>query len=109
MSDILQAGRNWVALPLGQLQGTRLLSISLGQDQAWAVDDEGGVHMMLGSLLPPPSHAAPAWIPVEHGQGEITEGAQLVQVICSGQVIKVWTSLLAVLVWHHILLSVSST
>eukprot|EP00090_Calanus_glacialis_P016034 TRINITY_DN25151_c0_g1_i1.p1 TRINITY_DN25151_c0_g1~~TRINITY_DN25151_c0_g1_i1.p1 ORF type:complete len:1282 (+),score=279.61 TRINITY_DN25151_c0_g1_i1:471-4316(+) len=86
-------GTSWVKLSLGQLAGHRLLSISLGTDQAWAVDDEGGVYMRLGSLLPPPAHASPAWLPVDQaldGQSRISEGAQLVQVVCSNQGDMVW-------------------
>ena len=89
LSNNYPLGTSWVKLSLGQLAGHRLLSISLGTEQAWAVDDEGGVYMRLGSLLPPPAHASPAWLPVDQaldGQSRVSEGAQLVQVVCSSQV-----------------------
>ena len=53
----------------------------------WAVDDEGGVHMRLGPLDPPPDqHAAPAWLQVN------TEGTsdKIQTVVCSSTGDKVW-------------------
>ena len=95
ISSSQPVGTSWVKLSLGQLAGHRLLSISLGTDQAWAVDDEGCVYMRLGSLLPPPAHASPAWLPVDQalaGQTRVAEGAQLVQVVCSLQVSHIYVS-----------------
>ena len=53
-------------------------------DQVWAADSEGGVWLRLGSLSPPPTHAAPAWIQVD---GEV--GA-VVQVASSPSGDRVW-------------------
>jgi len=91
LSNSHPVGINWVKLSLGQLVGLRLLSVCLGLDQAWAVDDRGCVYMRLGSLQPPPAHASPAWLPVDQALGSqsmISEGAQLVQVVCSNQVVN---------------------
>merc|ERR1712181_216672 len=44
-------------------------------DQVWAADSEGGVWLRLGSLLPPPLHAAPAWIPVDGDVGAVVQVA----------------------------------
>ena len=82
----------WTPLCLAQLGGARLVSLSIaevGGGLAWAVDSEGGVLLRLGSLAPPPPHAAPpAWLPVDT-EG-VAPGARLVEVVCSGAGDKVW-------------------
>jgi hypothetical protein len=90
ISSSQPVGTAWVKLSLGQLAGHRLLSVSIGTEQAWAVDEEGGVYLRLGSLLPPPGHASPAWLPVDQDQARVVEGAQLVQVVSSLQGDMVW-------------------
>ena len=65
----------WSHLHLGQLGSHQIVSLSIGEDQVWAADSEGGVWLRLGSLLPPPLHAAPAWIPVDGDVGAVVQVA----------------------------------
>ena len=72
----IRSNDTWSPLHLVQLGGRRLVSLSIGEDQVWAADSEGGVWLRLGSLLPPPLHAAPAWLPVDNGAiGDVVQVA----------------------------------
>ena len=71
----IRSSDTWSPLHLGQLGSHRIVSLSIGEDQVWAADSEGGVWLRLGSLLPPPLHAAPAWIPVDGNVGAVVQVA----------------------------------
>lgn len=43
----------------------RLISLSCGLQNVWAVDHQGGVVMRIGLGAPSPSQLNPAWVPVE--------------------------------------------
>ena len=60
------------------------MSLSLGTDCVWAVDDAGGVHLRLGSLSPPSDHGLPVWVPVD--PAGITDNCKIVSVACSTEV-----------------------
>ena len=60
------------------------MSLSLGTDCVWAVDDSGGVHLRLGSLSPPSDHGLPVWVPVD--PAGVTDNCKIVSVACSTEV-----------------------
>ena len=78
-------GSGWSKLDLTQLSSTKLKSIALGSDSAWAVDTDGQAWMRLGSLRPEQISAdsIPVWIPIENGP-------KLQQIVVSASVHIVW-------------------
>jgi len=85
--------KKWTKLDLRQLAGVRLVSLDLGKDCVWAVDDQGDVYLRLGSLSPPSnqSHSLPAWVQVDPGEKQnIDQGAKIVTVVCSTEENLVW-------------------
>ena len=85
-----KAATGWSPLPLGQLGSSRLVSLSLGSEQAWGLDSSQssrGAWLRLGSLQPLPASpcGAPAWLRLE---GEVT--TRLVQVASCREGARVW-------------------
>merc|ERR1719347_89143 len=84
-SQTKYSGTSWKKLNLSQIQDTRLKSISLATEKVWVVGSDGQIFLRLGSLAPPPSHACPAWVPIDSGFNVHFE-----KIVCSPEGDKVW-------------------
>ncbi|XP_053700425.1 tectonin beta-propeller repeat-containing protein 2 [Synchiropus splendidus] len=58
-------GLHWTLLDLSQLGNVRLVSVSCGSQNVWAVDHRGAVYFRVGTQPLNPSMMLPAWIQIE--------------------------------------------
>ncbi|XP_060938554.1 tectonin beta-propeller repeat-containing protein 2 [Limanda limanda] len=65
LSPSCPTGLNWTALDLSQLGNVRLVSLSCGTQNIWAVDSLGVVYFRVGTQPLNPSMMLPAWIHIE--------------------------------------------
>ncbi|XP_069392362.1 tectonin beta-propeller repeat-containing protein 2 [Paralichthys olivaceus] len=78
LSQSCPTGLNWTTLDLSQLGNVRLVSLSCGSQNVWAVDSLGVVYFRVGTQPLNPSMMLPAWIHIEPPAQPI--GVQLVSV-----------------------------
>ncbi|XP_028994773.1 tectonin beta-propeller repeat-containing protein 2 isoform X2 [Betta splendens] len=78
LSASCPTGLHWTPLDLSQLGNVRLISISCGSQNVWAVDHQGVVYFRVGTQPLNPSMMLPAWIHIEPPVQPI--GVQLVSV-----------------------------
>ncbi|KAM8914179.1 tectonin beta-propeller repeat-containing protein 2 isoform 2-T5 [Spinachia spinachia] len=71
-------GLHWTSLDLNQLGGVRLVSVSCGSQNVWAVDSRGMVYFRVGTQPLNPSMMLPAWIHIDPPLQPI--GVQLVHI-----------------------------
>ncbi|XP_039641430.1 tectonin beta-propeller repeat-containing protein 2 [Perca fluviatilis] len=71
-------GLNWTPLDLSQLGSVRLVSVSCGSQNVWAVDGRGVVYFRVGTQPLNPSMMLPAWIHIEPPEQPM--GVQLVSI-----------------------------
>ncbi|XP_059208649.1 tectonin beta-propeller repeat-containing protein 2 [Centropristis striata] len=71
-------GLHWTPLDLSQLGSVRLVSVSCGSQNVWAVDSRGVVYFRVGTQPMNPSMMLPAWIHIEPPGQPI--GVQLVSI-----------------------------
>ncbi|XP_062252837.1 tectonin beta-propeller repeat-containing protein 2 isoform X2 [Platichthys flesus] len=65
LSPSCPTGLNWTTLDLSQLGNVRLVSLSCGSQNIWAVDSLGVVYFRVGTQPLNPSMMLPAWIHIE--------------------------------------------
>ncbi|KAM6969632.1 tectonin beta-propeller repeat-containing protein 2 [Tautogolabrus adspersus] len=65
LSPTCPAGLHWTPLDLSQLGGVRLVSVSCGSQNVWAVDSRGVVYFRVGTQPMNPSMMLPAWIQID--------------------------------------------
>ncbi|XP_040916355.1 tectonin beta-propeller repeat-containing protein 2 isoform X2 [Toxotes jaculatrix] len=78
LSPSCPTGLHWTALDLSQLGSVRLVSVSCGSQNVWAVDSRGVVYFRVGTQPLNPSMMLPAWIHIEPPVQPI--GVQLVSI-----------------------------
>ncbi|XP_053290079.1 tectonin beta-propeller repeat-containing protein 2 isoform X2 [Pleuronectes platessa] len=78
LSPSCPTGLNWTTLDLSQLGNVRLVSLSCGSQNIWAVDSLGVVYFRVGTQPLNPSMMLPAWIHIEPPVQPI--GVQLISV-----------------------------
>uniref|UniRef100_UPI0037E88311 tectonin beta-propeller repeat-containing protein 2 n=1 Tax=Semicossyphus pulcher TaxID=241346 RepID=UPI0037E88311 len=78
LSPSCPAGLHWTPLDLSQLGGVRLVSVSCGSQNVWAVDSRGVVYFRVGTQPLNPSMMLPAWIQIDPPAQPI--GVQLVSI-----------------------------
>uniref|UniRef100_A0AAQ5XDM5 HPS5-like beta-propeller domain-containing protein n=1 Tax=Amphiprion ocellaris TaxID=80972 RepID=A0AAQ5XDM5_AMPOC len=78
LSPSCPTGLHWTLLDLSQLGGVRLVSVSCGSQNVWAVDSRGVVYFRVGTQPLNPSMMLPAWIHIEPPVQPI--GVQLVSI-----------------------------
>lgn len=78
LSPSCPAGLHWTPLDLSQLGGVRLVSVSCGSQNVWAVDSRGVVYFRVGTQPLNPSMMLPAWIQIDPPVQPI--GVQLVSI-----------------------------
>ncbi|XP_013385306.1 tectonin beta-propeller repeat-containing protein 2-like isoform X1 [Lingula anatina] len=80
-------GASWVQLDLDQLGDSKLVSVSCGTENVWAVDDKGAVFLRIGTKAPSSHYLNPAWVQVD---GLATAGAIFTQVATGPEDWMVW-------------------
>ncbi|XP_061599817.1 tectonin beta-propeller repeat-containing protein 2 [Cololabis saira] len=65
LSPSCPTGLHWTPLDLSQLGAVRLVSVSCGSQNVWAVDSRGVVYFRVGTQPLNPSMMLPAWIHIE--------------------------------------------
>ncbi|XP_068194967.1 tectonin beta-propeller repeat-containing protein 2 [Antennarius striatus] len=78
LSPSCPIGLHWSFLDLSQLGSVRLVSVSCGSQNVWAVDSRGVVYFRVGTQPLNPSMMLPAWIHIEPPAQPI--GVQLVSI-----------------------------
>ncbi|XP_041668952.1 tectonin beta-propeller repeat-containing protein 2 [Cheilinus undulatus] len=78
LSPSCPTGLHWTPLDLSQLGGVRLVSVSCGSQNVWAVDSRGVVYFRVGTQPLNPSMMLPAWIQIDPPAQPI--GVQLVSI-----------------------------
>ncbi|XP_067334852.1 tectonin beta-propeller repeat-containing protein 2 isoform X2 [Channa argus] len=78
LSPSCPTGLHWALLDLSQLGSVRLVSVSCGSQNVWAVDSRGVVYFRVGTQPLNPSMMLPAWIHIEPPVQPI--GVQLVSI-----------------------------
>uniref|UniRef100_A0A8C8DX77 Tectonin beta-propeller repeat containing 2 n=1 Tax=Oryzias sinensis TaxID=183150 RepID=A0A8C8DX77_9TELE len=78
LSPSCPTGLHWTRLDLSQLGDVRLVSVSCGSQNVWAVDSRGLVYFRVGTQPLNPSMMLPAWIHIEPPEQPI--GVQLVNI-----------------------------
>ncbi|XP_026194956.1 tectonin beta-propeller repeat-containing protein 2 [Anabas testudineus] len=78
LSPSCPTGLQWTPLDLSQLGSVRLVSVSCGSQNVWAVDHRGVVYFRVGTQPLNPSMMLPAWIHIEPPVQPI--GVQLVSI-----------------------------
>ncbi|XP_020509379.2 tectonin beta-propeller repeat-containing protein 2 isoform X1 [Labrus bergylta] len=78
LSPTCPAGLHWTPLDQSQLGGVRLVSVSCGSQNVWAVDSRGVVYFRVGTQPLNPSMMLPAWIQIDPPAQPI--GVQLVSI-----------------------------
>ncbi|XP_070787188.1 tectonin beta-propeller repeat-containing protein 2-like, partial [Enoplosus armatus] len=78
LSPSCPVGLHWTPLDLSQLGSVRLVSVSCGSQNVWAVDSQGVVYFRVGTQPLNPSMMLPAWIHIEPPVQQI--GVQLVSI-----------------------------
>ncbi|XP_030575048.1 tectonin beta-propeller repeat-containing protein 2 isoform X2 [Archocentrus centrarchus] len=78
LSPSCPTGLHWTPLDLSQLGSVRLVSVSCGSQNVWAVDGRGVVYFRVGTQPLNPSMMLPAWIQIEPPVQPI--GVQLVSI-----------------------------
>uniref|UniRef100_A0A671YK70 Tectonin beta-propeller repeat containing 2 n=1 Tax=Sparus aurata TaxID=8175 RepID=A0A671YK70_SPAAU len=78
LSPSCPVGLHWTPLDLSQLGSVRLVSVSCGSQNVWAVDSRGIVYFRVGTQPLNPSMMLPAWIHIEPPVQPI--GVQLVSI-----------------------------
>uniref|UniRef100_A0A3B4U5H4 Tectonin beta-propeller repeat containing 2 n=1 Tax=Seriola dumerili TaxID=41447 RepID=A0A3B4U5H4_SERDU len=78
LSPSCPTGLHWTLLDLSQLGSVRLVSVSCGSQNVWAVDGRGVVYFRVGTQPLNPSMMLPAWIHIEPPVQPI--GVQLVSI-----------------------------
>ena len=59
--------------------GVKLISLSCGAQNVWAVDSHGQVYLRIGLKPPSKNYLSPAWVPVDGSTHN--EGAKFVKVV----------------------------
>ncbi|XP_056151810.1 tectonin beta-propeller repeat-containing protein 2 [Lampris incognitus] len=78
LSPTCPTGMHWTPLDLSQLGPVRLVSVSCGSQNVWAVDGHGMVYFRVGTQPLNPSMMLPAWICIEPPVQPV--GVQLVSI-----------------------------
>eukprot|EP00066_Takifugu_rubripes_P028769 XP_011618035.1 PREDICTED: tectonin beta-propeller repeat-containing protein 2 [Takifugu rubripes] len=78
LSPSCPCGLHWTPLDLSQLGNVRLVSVSCGSQNVWAVDHRGIVYFRVGTQPLNPSMMLPAWIHIEPPAQPV--GVQLVSI-----------------------------
>ncbi|XP_057715416.1 tectonin beta-propeller repeat-containing protein 2 isoform X1 [Corythoichthys intestinalis] len=78
LSASCPAGLHWTALDLSQLGSVRLVSISCGSQNVWALDSRGLVYFRVGTQPLNPNMMLPAWIHIEPPDQPV--GVQLISI-----------------------------
>ncbi|XP_068607933.1 tectonin beta-propeller repeat-containing protein 2 [Brachionichthys hirsutus] len=78
LSPSCPIGLHWTSLDLSQLGSVRLVGVSCGSQNVWAVDSRGVVYFRVGTQPLNPSMMLPAWIHIEPPVQPI--GVQLVSI-----------------------------
>ncbi|XP_076604722.1 tectonin beta-propeller repeat-containing protein 2 [Chaetodon auriga] len=78
LSPSCPSGLHWTPLDLSQLGSVRLVSVSCGSQNVWAMDSRGVVYFRVGTQPLNPSMMLPAWIHIEPPVQPI--GVQLVSI-----------------------------
>ncbi|XP_042244324.1 tectonin beta-propeller repeat-containing protein 2 isoform X1 [Thunnus maccoyii] len=78
LSASCPTGLHWTQLDLSQLGGVRLVSVSCGSQNVWAVDSRGVVYFRVGTQPLNPSMMLPAWIHIDPPVQPV--GVQLVSI-----------------------------
>ncbi|XP_028250640.1 tectonin beta-propeller repeat-containing protein 2 isoform X2 [Parambassis ranga] len=78
LSPSCPTGLHWTLLDLSQLGPVRLVGVSCGSQNVWAVDSRGVVYFRVGTQPLNPSMMLPAWIQIEPPAQPI--GVQLVSI-----------------------------
>ncbi|CAK6982065.1 tectonin beta-propeller repeat-containing protein 2 [Scomber scombrus] len=89
LSPSCPAGLHWTPLDLSQLGAVRLVSVSCGSQNVWAVDSRGVVYFRVGTQPMNPSMMLPAWIHIDPPAQPI--GVQLVSIQTSPNDRLLWT------------------
>ncbi|KAG7277748.1 hypothetical protein CRUP_023036 [Coryphaenoides rupestris] len=88
LSPSCPTGMHWARLDLRQLGGVRLVSVSCGSQNVWAVDSQGMVYFRVGTQPLNPSMMLPAWICIEPPVQPV--GVQLVSIHSSPNDRQLW-------------------
>ncbi|XP_051942082.1 tectonin beta-propeller repeat-containing protein 2 [Hippocampus zosterae] len=88
LSSPCPAGLHWTSLDLGQLGSVRLVSISCGSQNVWALDSRGLVYFRVGTQPLNPNMMLPAWIHIEPPEQPV--GVQLVSIETSPNDCHLW-------------------
>lgn len=88
LSPSCPTGLTWTPLDLSQLGGVRLVSVSCGSQNVWAVDSRGVVYFRVGTQPLNPSMMLPAWIHIEPPAQPM--GVQLVAIQTSSNDRLLW-------------------
>ncbi|XP_061651275.1 tectonin beta-propeller repeat-containing protein 2 isoform X3 [Phyllopteryx taeniolatus] len=78
LSPSCPAGLHWTSLDLSQLGSVRLVSVSCGSQNVWALDSRGLVYFRVGTQPLNPNMMLPAWIHIEPPDQPV--GVQLVSI-----------------------------
>ncbi|XP_077420740.1 tectonin beta-propeller repeat-containing protein 2 isoform X2 [Vanacampus margaritifer] len=78
LSSSCPVGLHWTPLDLSQLGSVRLVSISCGSQNVWALDNRGLVYFRVGTQPLNPNMMLPAWIHIEPPEQPV--GVQLVRI-----------------------------
>ncbi|XP_061698959.1 tectonin beta-propeller repeat-containing protein 2 [Syngnathoides biaculeatus] len=78
LSPSCPCGLHWTPLDLSQLGSVRLVSVSCGIQNVWAVDNRGLVYFRVGTQPLNPNMMLPAWIHIEPPEQPV--GVQLVSI-----------------------------
>nr|XP_043904060.1 tectonin beta-propeller repeat-containing protein 2 [Solea senegalensis]XP_043904061.1 tectonin beta-propeller repeat-containing protein 2 [Solea senegalensis] len=78
LSPSCPTGLNWTHLDLSQLGSVRLVTLSCGSQNIWAIDSRGVVYFRVGTQPLNPSMMLPAWIHIEPPEQPV--GVQLVSI-----------------------------
>ncbi|XP_053191841.1 tectonin beta-propeller repeat-containing protein 2 [Scomber japonicus] len=89
LSPSCPSGLHWTPLDLSQLGAVRLVSVSCGSQNVWAVDSRGIVYFRVGTQPLNPSMMLPAWIHIDPPPQPI--GVQLVSIQTSPNDRLLWT------------------
>nr|XP_057946209.1 tectonin beta-propeller repeat-containing protein 2-like isoform X1 [Doryrhamphus excisus]XP_057946210.1 tectonin beta-propeller repeat-containing protein 2-like isoform X1 [Doryrhamphus excisus] len=78
LSPSCPTGLSWTSLDLSQLGSVRLVSVSCGSQNVWALDSRGLVYFRVGTQPLNPNMMLPAWIHIEPPAQPI--GVQLISI-----------------------------
>ncbi|XP_077394858.1 tectonin beta-propeller repeat-containing protein 2 isoform X4 [Festucalex cinctus] len=88
LSSSCPVGLQWTPLDLSQLGSVRLVSISCGSQNVWALDSRGLVYFRVGTQPLNPNMMLPAWIHIEPPDQPV--GVQLISIETSPNDHHLW-------------------